>query len=293
MDSGSISLNDFAVSLAPKDVGAVGKALRLLLAFSRDHPCRSLSELSRTVRVPKSTAYNLLKTLERYQFVQQDPESLKYRLGARLYELGMLFYGQSEFIPKALPFLRRLAHQTDETVKLGILSGGRVLVVAAVESTHQLHTRGDVGSSWPLHSTSLGKAILSRLPAAERSRTLHEQGLPRLTSRTITTLERIEQAIGEIHQKGFALDLEENEEGVCCIAVPVPVLIAGAPAAISISGPSIRLTRFKMEQWAPLLAATAEDVAGAVMLRAPRHRQRVSTRIAARRTSAGRGEARV
>ena len=104
-----------------------------------------LTALAQTVGIPKSTAHNLLKTLQLYDFVRQDAETKRYQLGPRVHELGFLFSQGSDLIPKAAPFLRKLAEQTLETVKLGVLSKGEMLVVFAIESPHQLHTRGDCG----------------------------------------------------------------------------------------------------------------------------------------------------
>ena len=136
------------------EVSSVRKALDILAVFSVFEPEWSLSALARRLHLPKSTAHNLLRTLQSFDLVQQQQERRTYRLGPRALEMGLTFSQSSEVLAQARPVLRRLAQLTGETVKLGILSNGQVLVVAAVESTHELHTRGDTGTRWPLHSTS-------------------------------------------------------------------------------------------------------------------------------------------
>lgn len=243
------------------EVSSVRKALQILCSFSMQQPHMSLSQLSRLLNMPKSTTHNLLRTLEHFGFVRQDGQDKRYRLGSRVCELAALFSHSTDVIANILPHLRQLAGQTRETVKLGLLSGGRVLVAAAVESSYELHTRGDVGSSWPLHSTGLGKAILASLSASEVGMIIDRHGLAPLTDRTITLRRELDRCLGEIRSQGHALDCEENEHGVLCIAVPLPVHAGGAPASISISGPSIRLSPQKLRAWAPLLANTAGMIA--------------------------------
>jgi len=123
----------------------VEKALRLLSTFSLASPQWALSDLAREQGMPKSTAHNLLKTLQAFDLIRQDPEDRVYRLGPRALEMGFLYARSTELLGQARPHLRRLAERSRETVKLGMLSDSQVLIVAAVESTHQLHTRGDIG----------------------------------------------------------------------------------------------------------------------------------------------------
>jgi IclR family acetate operon transcriptional repressor len=264
------------------EVSSVRKALQILCSFSVQQPHMSLSQLSRLLHMPKSTTHNLLRTLEQSEFVRQDGQDKLYRLGSRVCELAALFSHSTDVIANILPHLRRLAGQTGETAKLGLLSGGRVLVVAAVESSYQLHTRGDVGSYWPLHSTGLGKAILASLSPLEVSMVIGRHGLAQLTDRTIISRRELKRCLGEIRNQGYALDCEENEHGVLCIAVPLPVHAGGAPASISISGPSIRLSPQKLRDWAPLLANTA----GMIAAELPPSTSGAKVRISAHKTRA-------
>jgi DNA-binding IclR family transcriptional regulator len=116
-----------------------------------------------------------------------------------------------------------------------------VLIIAAVESPHQLHTRGDLGTRWPLHSSSLGKAILSALPWDQAATILQSTGMPRFTRTTLQTLQDVEREMQQIRSRGYAVDRQENEPGVCCVAAPVSDPLKGTVAAISVSGPSARL----------------------------------------------------
>jgi DNA-binding IclR family transcriptional regulator len=253
----SLPLNDAG---SRYEVSAVRKALSILAVFSVFEPEWSLSALARRLHLPKSTAHNLLRTLQSFDLVQQDRERRAYRLGPRALEMGLAFSQSSEVLAQARPVLRRVAQATGETVKLGILSNDQVLIVAAVESTHQLHTRGDTGTRWPLHSTSLGKAILSALPPDECERVLRSRGMQQFTSRTLTSLARLGKELETTRARGYATDCEENEPGVCCVSAPLVDSLRGSVGAISVSGPRVRLGDERLADFAAQVIAAAQSL---------------------------------
>jgi DNA-binding IclR family transcriptional regulator len=234
-------LNNITRPSRPAQVGSVRKAIEVLGSFTPQRHSWSLSDLARHLQIPKSTTHNLLRTLKDFDFVQQDEHAKVYRLGPRALEIGLTFARGSDLLAHARTELNRLAEQTGETVKFGVLSNNQVLIVAAVESLHQLHTRGDLGTRWPLHSSSLGKAILSALPWDQAAAILGASGMPRFTRTTLQTLQDAEVEMEQIRMRGYAVDRQENEPGVCCVAAPVSDPLKGSVAAISISGPSARL----------------------------------------------------
>jgi IclR family KDG regulon transcriptional repressor len=239
----SASLNDTQTGRRSESysVASVSKALELLVAFSAEAPIWSLSDLARHLDVPKSTAHNLLQTLKQFDLVRQDAETRLYRIGPRALELGLLFAKSSRDLVHVRPVLRRLLDSTGETCKYGMLSNGQVVIVAAVESGFQLHTRGDIGTRWDLHSTSLGKAILAALPDDEAREILERRGMPKHTPATISTWPEMQRELNAIRERGYALDLEENEPGVRCVAAAATDPLRGTVAAISVSGPRDRV----------------------------------------------------
>lgn len=251
-------------------VAAVAKALRILCAFDAETPALSVSDVSRRLAVPKSTAHNLLRTLEAFDFLHQDPADRRYRLGPRLFELSRLFAHHTPLLAVARPHLQRLAAETRETVKLGVLSEDEVLILAAVESPYQLHTRGDEGKRAPLHCTGLGKAILAALPPEQVREIAGRHGLPKYTPRTITSLERLQEELAGIRSRGYALDWEENEAGVVCVAAPIPDPHGGLRASISVSAPISRVTRSSLNRMAARVAAVARAI-GAGLARTNGH----------------------
>lgn len=256
----SAQLNSNDERATPYEVSSVRKALDILTAFSATEAEWSLSALSRRLGLPKSTAHNLLRTLQSFDLVQQDRERRVYRLGPRALELGLAFSQSSEVLAEARPTIRRIAERTRETVKLGVFSNDQVLIVAAIESTHQLHTRGDIGTRWPLHCTGLGKAILSALPLEECERLVQRRGLPQSTGRTFSTWRQLSIELDAVRARGYAMDLEENETGVRCVAAPIVDGLRGLVAAISVSGPRDRLEDERLAECAKYVVAAARNI---------------------------------
>ncbi len=237
----SSRLNDVPRAEDQYLVGAVRKALEVLCHFTGDGASLGVSELARNLGIPKSTTHNLLRTLEAFDFLRQDPADRRYRLGPRVFELGVRFSRSTQLLSVAMPHLQRLAGDTKETVKLGVRSNHEVLIVAAVESPYELHTRGDEGVRAWLHSTGLGKAILARLPDREVRAVVAARGLPRFTPHTISTPPALEAELRSIRTDGYAIDREESELGVVCVASAIAAVHGGALAALSVSAPASRL----------------------------------------------------
>jgi DNA-binding IclR family transcriptional regulator len=257
-------LNTIATKAPVSEVAAVRKALEILCQFDVCQPVHSVSGLSRNLKIPKSTVHNLLRTLERLDFVQQEPGDRRYRLGPRVFELGTVYSHKGRLTSVAYPFMRKLAAQTKETVKIGVPSNSDVVILAAIESPFQLHTRGDAGLRAPLHCTGLGKAILSTFDdeGVEEAVTVRE--LSALTPNTITDLRALRTELREIRERGYALDVEENELGVVCAAAPVTDPARGIAAALSVSAPASRMNSTQLQACAKLVARTAKLVAASL-----------------------------
>lgn len=254
----SAILNNMGTA-ADYQVSSVRKALEILCIFTADNPRWTLSALSRELGLPKSTASNLVRTLVAFDLVRQDASDKSYSIGPRAHQLGCLYAAKTDLIACAMPWMRKLNRITKETVKLGILSQHAVLVVAAVESQLELHTRGDVGRRWHLHASSLGKAILSVLRQDELEEIL-AAGLPRFTESTLTDPASLAEALRQVRKRGYALDLEENEAGVRCVSASIVDPIKGVTAAISLSGPTVRLSHSVLHSHAHQVVAAARQI---------------------------------
>lgn len=277
MDPCSVMLNTSDCNKSRYEVGAVRKALEILCQFSAAHLAHSVSDLSRSLDMPKSTAYNLLRTLERLDFLRQDPIDRRYRLGPRVFDLGLLYSHKSSLVSVAYPYMLKLAEHTRETVKLGVPSNGEVLILAAIESPFQLHTRGDEGLRAPLHCTGLGKAILSTFEDEAVSEVIEGRGLRPLMPNTITDLDRLLVELAGIRVRGYTLDVEENEVGVVCAAAPVTDSAHDTAAALSVSAPASRMDLTQLKACAELVARTSKLIAASLWGPSSRRRAPQST----------------
>lgn len=251
--------NHSANNRARYEVGSVRKALSILCLFTPAKLALNVTDASRLLNVPKSTAHNLLRTLQSFDFVSQDPLSKHYRLGRKLFELGTLYSRGNDVLTCALPHLLRLREKTNETVKLCVLANTEVLVVKALESHQMLHTRGDEGRLAPLYCTGNGKALLALLSNEEVRDILAKVGLRSITPRTVTSLSKLEEEVEQIRRLGYSVDWEEHEEGVRCVGAPV--WDSGSErVAISVSGPATRFSRDRIPELAALVVETARAI---------------------------------
>jgi IclR family transcriptional regulator, acetate operon repressor len=218
-----------------------------------------LSELSGSSGLPLPTIHRLMRTLVACGYVRQHPNR-RYALGPRLIRLGE---SSSRLLGTwARPYLARLVEETGETANMALLDGDEVVYVAQVPSRHSMRMFTEVGRRVLPHSTGVGKALLAGHPPEEVRAMLARTGMPAATERTITTPEGFLAALDHVRTAGYAMDDNEQELGVRCIAVPVPD--SPTAAAISISGPAGRVTEAATDKFVPLMHEVAEQLSKAL-----------------------------
>ncbi|MET7937615.1 IclR family transcriptional regulator [Streptomyces sp. NPDC005322] len=218
-----------------------------------------LSELSGSSGLPLPTIHRLMRTLVACGYVRQQPNR-RYALGPRLIRLGE---SSSRLLGTwARPYLARLVEETGETANMALLDGDEVVYVAQVPSRHSMRMFTEVGRRVLPHSTGVGKALLATAPPEEVRALLSRTGMPAATKRTITSPDEFLDALRRVRELGYAVDDNEQEMGVRCLAVPVPD--SPTAAAISISGPAGRVTDEATEDIVPILKQVATDLSGAL-----------------------------
>ncbi len=223
-----------------------------------------LSEISRATALNKTTAFNLLASLVTLRFIEQDEHSRWYRLGWRNIELGRIVQKRLHIPNLARPMLMNLCHKTKETVSLGLPDLLDLFVVDSYGGSHFLHIAANPGSRSMYHCTALGKAMLAQMDESMR-RTLYRWcGLPQLTPHTITDIDTLEAQLPEIVARGYAVDAEENAVGVTCIGASIFDGFGDAAAAISVTGPSNRMTADALDQFAIDVTAAANAISAAI-----------------------------
>jgi len=243
----------------PAPIRAVEHCLKLIDALSANEQARGVTDLGGELRLAKSTVYRLLQTLAGRDYVVQDPATGRYRLGLKFLELGALVSGHLTIRTVAQPHLQWLMEVTKETVHLGLLEGGEVVYADKIESPQTIRMYSRVGRRSPLHCTALGKVLLA-YQTEEALRDLLHAGLRRYTPRTITSPGRLRAELKRVRTEGYALDNEEFEEGLRCVAAPIRDHAQTVIASLGIAGPAARLEPVKL----PALIKRAREAADAV-----------------------------
>jgi IclR family KDG regulon transcriptional repressor len=223
-------------------VEAVRRALQILTCFSLDRPELGVSDLARELGLHKSTIHRLLATLESEGFIRQTDTS-RYALSWKLFELGAAVPAWQGVRHLVLNALTPLVTATGETAHLAVLDGEEVLYLEKVESSHRLRMPSAVGRRVPWYCTALGKAMLADADERHLEQVLARAPFPALTLHTRTTAAALRAELARIRIQGYALDNEELEDGLMCVAAAVRDPGGGTCAAISIAGPASRIRR--------------------------------------------------
>ena len=241
-------------------VQSVDRALEVLAAVCEADGGIALRDLSEQLGLHKSTVYRLLQTLSTHRFVVQDPVTKQYRAGLRLFELANLVIAKIEVRTQALPELKALSQQTNETVHLAVLDEGDVVYIDKQETQRTIRMYSAIGKRAPVHCTALGKVLLAYLPEAEIERIAREKGLKPFTERTITSLQELKRHLAMVREKGYAIDDMEHEPDIRCAACPIRDHTGKVIAAVSLTVPAMRASREQLEAMAPLVKQTADRI---------------------------------
>jgi IclR family transcriptional regulator, acetate operon repressor len=243
---------------ANEQVRSVDRVFQLLEHLADDGGSRSLSELTRLTGLPMPTIHRLLRSLINDGYVRQE-SSKRYALGPRMIRLGE---SASRTLGSwALPHLAQVVARCGETANMAMLEGDACVYIAQVPSPNFVRMFTEVGRVVPLHSTGVGKALLSTLPDEQVLAILARAGMPSITEHTITVPEALLDNLVHIRKHKYAIDDGEQELGVRCIAVTLD----GLPftAAISVSGPSSRIRMADTPIIASYLHDAADDISAA------------------------------
>ena len=243
----------------PERLSSVASAIRLLKAFSEDEVDIGISDLARRLGTAKSTVHRLATTLVSEGLLEQDRNTGKYRLGIALFRLGVLVRRRMDVSNVARPYIYDLRAKINESVHLAIRDGAEIMYVYNLESTHALRMRSDLGVRKPVYCTAEGQAILAFQPQEVIDEVI-AAGLKPLTANTITNAERFRKALAVVRQRGCAIEDEESEIGMVCVAAPIRDDTGAVAAAVGIAGPVTRLSRKAVTAVIPHLIATADLV---------------------------------
>jgi IclR family transcriptional regulator, acetate operon repressor len=245
--------------MAPEDRGGppstIDRALDLLrLAVNTGGPL-SLADAAAACGLPKPTAHRILRVLASHGLLHQGRDR-SYRLGPELYRLAGKALSQVEYVSAAEDTMDALQAVTPETLHFAVLAGNEVVFVLKKEGRQPYRMASMVGMRVITHCTSIGKVVLAYTPE-ERRAALLELPLARRTPHTITSMSALESELEVVHERGFAIDDEENEENVRCVAAPVFNALGTVIGGISIAAPTFNLSLDDAIALAPELMRTA------------------------------------
>lgn len=243
-----------------RSVQSVDRALDLLEALAGADGEVSITALAARTKLHVSTVHRLLATLLRRGYVRQNPDTSRYYAGAKVATLSEGRSRYNEIRLAARPLLHALVEATRETANLCVLDDTMAVYIETAASPQVVRLFTAVGNRVPLHATGAGKALLASLPQPRRDALLDRTELRPHTDKTLVDRASLTRALDEARERGYALDDEEYDDGVRCVAVPVGPI--GAPiGAISISGPASRLSKQRCIEFVPQMRRAASDLA--------------------------------
>lgn len=232
-------------------------AIELLAAAGGPLP---LAEIARRLGLHRSTAHHLLRTLVALDWLRQEEESRGYALSARPYQLTGRKWSVAQIGEIAQPLLEQLTRETSEGTSVAAWVDGVVTIAAKREHDGPVRVVQDVGGTRPVYCTAVGKAIAGWLPRTEVLAALARQPMLALTPKTITTVAAFESELRRIRNAGYALDDEEQFEGLRCVAMPVFCHTGEVVGSMCVVGPKHRLTHQKLAVVRAPLAARAREL---------------------------------
>lgn len=223
-------------------IQAVENALNVLEQFQGKKAELGITELSQNLELHKNNIFRLLATLESRGYIEQNKNNEHYRLGIKALELGKAFLSHTGLIKVAVKNLEELSNQVNETVYLSIMKKNQVLFIEDWEAKRALRVASRIGERLSPLCTSTGKVFLTFCGEEEREKVFGDNEFKKYTENTIMNKEDYLKELEIVEKNGYAVDNQEKDLGVVCIAGPIFNYNNDVVASISISGPSIRLT---------------------------------------------------
>lgn len=242
---------------------SVHRALRVLEVLVANAPDAALGHIAKEAELSSPTTYRILQTLVTDGYATA-LNGGRYRPGAKVLALAGQMMTSMDYSVSARSTLLRLQEFTPETIHFGVLAGDYAQYVDKIESRRPYRLASVLGMTLTLHCTSIGKAILAHLDEARTRRLIDPKRLVAHTPRTITDPERLQRELAWIREKGFAIDDEEDREGVRCIAAPVFDQLGYAMGAVSVSAPAVHLSFPDAMALAPHVIEAAREVSMAL-----------------------------
>ncbi|MDN5568531.1 MAG: DNA-binding transcriptional regulator KdgR [Paracoccus sp. (in: a-proteobacteria)] len=249
-----------------ENAAAVLKVFAVIESLAKERRA-TLADIAQRAMTSKTTAHRLLQTMVDLGYVEQEPETEKYGLTLKLFGLGArVLDGQKDLLRACDREMGKLSRATGESINLGVMDDvdQRVAYIHKYDSAYNLSMQSTLGKRNPLHSTSLGKALLAFRDDEEIRHRLDRMELTRLAPRTITDPEQLRAELAQARAQGYAEEVEESEAGVRCIAAPVLDHAGKSVAAISIAFPLVRFDQTRKAEYVRLVTEAGRAASAAL-----------------------------
>lgn len=241
-------------------VQAVNNALDILEFLGDVDGELSVTEISARLNLTKSNVNKLLTTLEHFGYVDVNKYTSNYKLGVKTFQISQAYFNKLDLIDSSLKIMTDLRDKINESVYISVLRGSNVVYLNVVETTKSVRVMPRIGNVAPAYSTATGKAQLAFLEDFSMEKVFKDKFL-KLTKNTIDNIQSLKECLDQVRHDGYALDLEEFEEGVVCVAAPVFNFMKKVIAGISISAPVMRVSKEKLiNEFAPLVRTAAKQL---------------------------------
>ncbi|MCI2398418.1 HTH-type transcriptional regulator BhcR [Aliiroseovarius subalbicans] len=254
---------DWHDKTAQNTIKSLDRAMEVF-EFLSEAQGQTLTMLAKDMNQSPATVYRILVTLEGRGLVEFDAIDQVWHVGARAFIIGSRFLRRTSLVERARPILRGLMEKTGETANLGIEQNGHALFVSQVETHASIRAFFPPGTLSRLHASGIGKALLSQMDNGRIEKVLTAAPLERFTDFTLTTRESLAADLEKTRQRGFAIDGEERNLGMRCIAAPVFDIYGEAIAGISVSGPTSRVSEDHVPELSKAVVAAASELTAAI-----------------------------
>src|SRR5215470_4072702 len=241
-------------------VQSVDRALSIIETLAEDDEGYRLSDLAIRTGLSTSTVHRLLATLESRRFVQFDRTESKWHVGARCFTVGATFARRRNFTAQAVPYLRKLRDLTRETANLAVVDDEFIVVLTRMESREIMRSLTKVGGRVAMVASGVGKAVLATYSDEDVGAVIRHHGMPRLTEKSIVRPGDLFKELATIRKQGFAVDDEEAQIGLRCVAAVVYNALAEPLATISVSGMSSRITDGRLPEIGRVVREVAAEL---------------------------------
>lgn len=245
-----------------KDTGtvqALDRGLQILAALSGGRSA-TLSDLADSVAIPPSSTHRLLMTLQSHGFVEFRDDSQEWIIGLEAFRVGNAFLQRTNLMESGREVMHRLMADTGETANLAVAADGHVVFVSQVETHHPIRAFFSPGTRSAMHVSGIGKALMAQMPRVQVDAVIQRHGLPAQTPNTLATPGALFADLYRVAERGWSLDDEEANLGMRCVAAPIFNAYGEAIAGVSVSGPSVRLTDYRVPGIAELVKSAALDI---------------------------------